>query len=137
MTYWNLWTFFPSNSFSTGCIFSASNIHIDFSPGCGLKNLLSLFLSSALRWRFCLAFSLNSCCCCCFFDLPYFIYSFLCFGFRQISMSQPHTIRGGFDILWSYLGEIILFVLCIYAPSWTICRLFGYSYCMPTRIRMF
>jgi hypothetical protein len=86
--------------------------------------LLSLFLSSALRWRFCLAFSLNSCC---RFWLVIFYHLFLWFVLGKLAWPNHAILRGGFAIMWSYLGEIILVVLCRYAVSWTKCPLLDYN----------
>ena len=59
--YWNRCTFFPSNSCSTGSIFSGSNNPSIFSPGWRFWNLLDFLLSSSFRLRFSFAFWLSSC----------------------------------------------------------------------------
>jgi hypothetical protein len=59
--YSNRCTFFPSNSCSTGSIFSGSNNPSIFSTGWRFWNLLDFLLSSSFRLRFSFAFWLSSC----------------------------------------------------------------------------
>lgn len=59
--YSNRCTFFPSNSCSTGSIFSGSNNPSIFSSGWRFWNLLDFLLSSSFRLRFSFAFWLSSC----------------------------------------------------------------------------
>lgn len=75
--YSNRCTFFPSNSCSTGSIFSGSNNPSIFSPGWRFWNLLDFLLSSSFRLRFSFAFWFSSC------VLP-FRYLLTCFSISHL-----------------------------------------------------